>query len=145
MTTLGDTLRPLRAAIEASGAPLLTPEQRDAERGGYTDTLNRLHTAEARVSVLEVELAAATQRAEAAEAKLTEVLRMLWEVESRAFAAESKLAVVPWDAIAAVCDALTHLPPVPDGYEYPFPLALIRSINMVLAWLQDRPQEAPHV
>lgn len=58
MTTLGNTLRPLRAAIEASGTPLLTPEQRDAERGGYTDTLNRLHKAQARCAVLEVEIRA---------------------------------------------------------------------------------------
>lgn len=81
-------------------------------------------------------------RAEAAEAQLAEMQAMRithYDVESRAQAAEFKLALVPWDAIAAVCDALTHLPPVPDGDEYLFPIPLIRSINMVLAWLADRP------
>lgn len=58
MTTLGEKLAVLRIAIEASGAPLLTPEQRDAERHGYTDTLNRLHKAQARCAVLEVEIRA---------------------------------------------------------------------------------------
>lgn len=53
------TLDALRAERDMllRGTSLLTPEQSAAERGGYIYTPNRLHAAEARVSVLESQLA----------------------------------------------------------------------------------------
>lgn len=82
--------------------------------------IDRLHTAEARVSVLESQLAAATQRAEAAEAKLAEV---------------------PWEDLGATIVCAQHWTPKgPDGLNFREDHAAFARLD---AWLEANGPELP--
>jgi hypothetical protein len=51
-----------------------------------------------------------------------------------------QLAAVPREAVAAVLEAITHLPALEDGDDYLFPATLLTSINELRAWLDATPE-----
>lgn len=118
-----------RTAIEASGEPLLTPEQLDAERHerragphphaaqpgnmpALDDIVDRMHRAEARVSVLELE----------SKAKEEVIARLRYQLRGRTFDAPP-----PREQIE-VCALIAASVDTPEA-------------SIVLAWLDANAQE----